>query len=61
MVDTRSLFLIDDGIDIDVLNDDRHRLEQPHVATSHRFDGNPRVLIDQAHLAPAENDVERAL
>ena len=61
MVDTRSLLLIDDGIDIDVLNADRHRLEWPHVAISHDFDENPRVLIDQAHLAPAENDVERAL
>ena len=61
MVDTRSLVLIDDGIDINVLNAGRHRLEQRHVATSHNFDENPRVLIDQAHLAPAENDVERAL
>ena len=61
MVDTRSLLLIDDGIDINVLIGDRHRLEQPHVATSHHFDENPRVLIDQGHLAPAENDVERAL
>jgi len=61
MVDTRSLVLIDDGIDMNVLNADRHRLEQRHVATSHHFDENPRVLIDQAHLAPAENDVERAL
>jgi len=48
MVDTRSLVLIDDGIDINVLNADRHRLEQRHVATSHHFDENPRVLI----LAP---------
>ena len=61
MVDTRSLLLIDDGIDINVLIGDRHRREQPHVATSHHFDENPRVLIDQGHLAPAENDVERAL
>ena len=61
MVDTRSLFLIDDGIDINALNGDRHRLKQRHVATSHHFDENARVLIDQAHLAPAENDVERAL
>ena len=53
--------LIDDGIDINVLIGDRHRLELPHVATSHHFDENPRVLIDQGHLAPAENDVERAL
>ena len=41
-----SLFLIDDGIDINVLNDGRHRLEQRHVATGHHFDGNPRVIID---------------
>ena len=61
MVDTRSLLLIDDGIDIDILNADRHRLERPHVAISHDFDENPRVLIESAHLAPAENDVERAL
>ena len=58
MVDTRSLVLIDDGIDINVLNAGRHRLEQRHVATSHHFDENARVLIDQAHLAPTENDVD---
>ena len=48
MVDTRSLFLIDDGIDINVLTAaGQHRLEQPYVATSHCFDGNPRVIIHQ--------------
>ena len=61
MVDMRSLLLIDDGIDIDVLNGGRQHLELPHVAVSHSFDENPRVLIESAHLAPAENDVERAL
>ena len=60
MVDTRSLLLIDDGIVINVLIGDRHRLEQLHVATSHHFDENPRVLIDQLIRAPAENDIERA-
>jgi len=47
MVDTRSLLLIGDGIDINVLNAGRHCLEQPHVATNHHFDGNPRVIIHQ--------------
>ena len=51
MVDRRSLLLIDDGIDIDVLNADRHRLEWPHVATSHHFDRNPLILIDYCHLS----------
>ena len=46
MVDTRSLLLINDGIGINVLNAARHHLEQRHVATSHHFDGNPRVIID---------------
>ena len=44
MVDTRSLFLIDDGIDINVLNGGRHRLEQRHVATSHHFDDETRAF-----------------
>ena len=51
MVDMRSLLLIDDGIDIDILNADRHRLERPHVAISHDFYENPRILIESAHLA----------
>ena len=51
MVDMRSLLLIDDDIDIDVLNGGRQRLELPHVVTSHDFDENPCVLIESAHLA----------
>ena len=47
MADTRSLLVIDDGIDINVLTAGRHRLEQHHVTTSHRFDGDPRVIIHQ--------------
>ena len=42
-------------------NDDWHRLEQLRMAVTHYFDESPRVLIESAHLAPAENDVERAL
>ena len=51
MVNMRSLFLIDDDINIDVLNGGRKRLELPHVVTSHDFDKNPCVLIESAHLA----------
>ena len=61
IVDTRSLLLVDDSIDNNVLTAGRYRLEQPHVATNHHFDENPRVIIHIAHLAPADNEVERAL
>ena len=61
MVDTRSTLLIDDGIgmqsDLRVTAGGRHRLEQTHMATTHQFDGNPRVCLDQLIRALAENAV----
>ena len=38
MVDTRSLVLIDDGIDIDVLIGDWHRLELPPISRTQWMD-----------------------
>ena len=48
MVDTRSTLLIDDGIGIQ---------SNRWWPTTHQFDENLRVLLDQRIRAPAENEV----
>ena len=61
MVETRSTLLIDEGIG---MQSGRWWPAPPwadtHMATTHQFDGNPRVRLTQLIRAPAENDVEWA-